>query len=344
MTEYIDINNNSGLVNHEGAYYWASLDSQNQTIRVGTGEARVETVIWQFTFLFTSDTDRKANKLFMESLTTVTAGAGAVPFKLLRDPVTSKLPTIIKPTEELSMDAVAQATHLPKANLPQKAQQLYDCIAGKLFTLDTPDFPDFSKAIEYSIKTPGLWCHEKLKEKSTEFNKDKPDYLETYLRITLGQNNGESPGIPYVMEIWPPGHYSPVHNHGAADAIIRVLHGSINVSLFPYLSTDPQVKPFATVDFNKDDITWISPTLNQVHKLLNKQTETCITIQCYMYDQNDNSHYDFFDYINADNKKQQYEPDSDMDFVRFKELMRKEFTAAPNDAKAVAVASTCCCA
>jgi len=332
-TEYIDSKNNSGLVNSQGAYYWVSLDSQNQTIRVGTGEARVETIIWQFTFLFTEDADRKVNKLFMESLTTVTASVK--PIKLLRDPVTSKLPALIKPTEDLSMDAVAQGKYLPKANLPQKAQQLYDCIAGKLFTLDTPDFPDFSKAIEYSIKTPGLWCHERLKEKSTEFDKDKPNYLETYLRITLGQNNGESPGIPYVMEIWPPSHYSPIHNHGGADAIIRVLHGSINVSLFPYLSTDSQVKPFATLDFNKDDITWISPTLNQVHQLLNKQQNTCITIQCYIYDQNDNSHYDYFDYIDANNKRQQYEPDSDMDFVKFKELMRAEYAAA------AAAASSC---
>jgi hypothetical protein len=334
VTEYIDPKNNSGLVNSQGAYYWVSLDSQNQTIRVGTGEARVETIIWEFTFLFTDNEQRKVNKLFMESLATVTASASVKPIKLLRDPVTSKLPVIIKPTEELSMDHVAKATYLPKANLPQKAQQLYDCIAGKQFTLDTPDFPDFSKAIEYSIKTPGLWCHERLKEKSTEFDKDKPNYLETYLRITLGQNNGESPGIPYVMEIWPPGHYSPVHNHGSADAIIRVLHGTINVSLFPYLSTDPQVKPFAVVDFNKDDITWISPTLNQVHQLLNKpkNLNTCITIQCYMYDQKDNSHYDYFDYIDANNKRQQYEPDSDMDFVKFKELMWKEYKTA-----------ACCC-
>lgn len=327
-TEYIDPKNNSGLVNSQGAYYWVSLDSQNQTIRVGTGEARVETIIWQFTFLFTDNDQRKANKLYMESLTTVTASASVKPIKLLRDPVTSKLPTIIKPTEELSMDAVAAGTYLPKANLPQKAQQLHDCIAGKQFTLDTPDFPDFSKAIEYSIKTPGLWCHEKLKEKSTEFDKNKPNHLETYLRITLGQNNGESPGIPYVMEIWPPEHYSPIHNHGAADAIIRVLHGSINVSLFPYLSTDPQVKPFAVVDFNKDDITWISPTLNQVHQLLNKGSNTCITIQCYMYDQKDNNHYDYFDYIDANKIRQQYEPDSDMDFVKFKALMREEYAAS----------------
>jgi hypothetical protein len=56
-----------------------------------------------------------------------------------------------------------------------------------------------------------------------------------------------------------------------------------------------------------------------------KQKETCITIQCYMYDENNKSHYDYFDYIDGSGHKQQYEPDSDMDFVEFKEIIREEW-------------------
>ncbi len=165
-----------------------------------------------------------------------------------------------------------------------------------------------------------------IKEKATEFGKD-PQLLETYLRITLGQNNGESPSVPYVMEIWPVGHYSPIHNHGAANAVIRVLNGTIQVSLYPFLYDQPNtVVPFAIQDFKKDDATWlISSTLNQVHKLKNLDTniDTCITIQCYLYDRNDTEHYDYLGEKNANN---QYEPDSDnMDFVEFKKTMRKEW-------------------
>jgi hypothetical protein len=112
------------------------------------------------------------------------------------------------------MDDIAKGTYMPKANLSIMSQKLYDCIAGNKFVLNTHDFPDFMKAIEYSIATPGKWCYECLKKKANEFDKDKPNDKKTYLRITLGQNNGESPGIPYVMEIWPVGHYSPLHNHG----------------------------------------------------------------------------------------------------------------------------------
>lgn len=232
---------------------------------------------------------------------------------------------LIKNTDQLSMDDIAKNTYLPTCYLSTTSQKLYDCISGNNFILNTSDFPDFSKAIEYSIATPGCWCYEKLKSKSTEFNPDKPNLLETYLRITLGQNNGESPGIPYVMEIWPPEHYSPIHNHGGASAVIRVLHGEINVSLFPYLSNE--VEPFGKEDFEKDDITWISPTLNQIHQLRNLDTKvTCVTIQCYMYEGDDDGHYDYFDYLDDDGKTQQYEPDSDMDFIEFKQLMQKEWT------------------
>ena len=108
--------------------------------------------------------------------------------------------------------------------------------------------------------------------------------------------------------------------------MIRVLHGSIRVSLFPYLTADG-VDPFTVADFWTGDVTWISPTLNQVHQLRNVGDEACITIQCYMYESNDTRHYDYFDYIDGDGSKKQYEPDSDMDFLAFKALMKAEWDA-----------------
>jgi hypothetical protein len=313
----IDISNTTGIVNQRGAYYWVSLDAQNQCIYAGIGEARKETAIYTYTHL------THAHKPFLESLHTIKV-EGLTILRILRDPITGTVPLLVKPTEELTMDMIAAGQVLPKANLSLTSQKLYDCISGKQFKLNTPDFPDFTKAIEYSLATPGKWCYERIKQKATEFNKDKPNIKETYLRITLGKNNGESPGIPYVMEIWPVGHYSPIHNHGGSSAIIRVLHGAIDVSLFPFLS--PDAKPFATKEFKKEDVTWISPALNQIHQLKNKETnkDTAITIQCYMYEDSDTSHYDYFDYLN-DSDQGQFEPDSDMEFLAFKEILHNEW-------------------
>jgi hypothetical protein len=319
----VDPRNARGIVKQAGAYYWVSLDSQNQRLYAGIGEARTENAI--YTYEFAKGDTWEENKLFLESLTTVVAD-NLTFTNLLRDPITSSVPLVVKDTDHLTMNHIAAGIHMPKANLSHTSQKLYDCITGKNFVLNTKEFPDFTKAIEYSINTPGMWCYERLREKATEFNKDKPDYKETYLRITLGENNGESPGIPYVMEIWPVGHYSPIHNHGSSSAVIRVLNGSINVSLFPFLSPDV-VEPFAKVDFKKNHITWISPTLNQVHQLKNLEgnKDTCITIQCYMYENHDTAHYDYFDYLDADGKTQQYEPDSDMGFLEFKKTMKAEW-------------------
>jgi hypothetical protein len=45
-----------------------------------------------------------------------------------------------------------------------------------------------------------------------------------------------------------------------------------------------------------------------------------------MYEQDDSKHYDYFDYLDVNSDKKQYEPDSDMDFISFKDLMLLEFT------------------
>jgi hypothetical protein len=327
---YIDPTNTKGLSPLSGAYYWFSLDAQNQQLYAGVGEARLDTVIYSYKFQ-----QIKGNKLSLETLSMIEILSESVslkPLRLLRDPITLTVPMLIKHTNQLKMMDIAKGTHLPTANLSSMGQKLYNCIAGPKFVLDDTDFPDFSKAIEYSIKTPGLWCNTKLQQKANEFSKDKPNLNETYLRITLGQNNGESPGVPYVMEIWPIGHFSPVHNHGASNAVIKVLHGTIHVKLFPFLcDSSGSVPEFRTAEFKKGDITWISENLNQVHQLenLKSNTETCITIQCYMYDENNVAHYDYFDYLDGDGKVQQYEPDSDMDFVTFKKQMKEEWANKP---------------
>jgi len=320
----LDTQNTKGLSNLEEAYYWFNLDAQNMLLSAGVGEARVETALYKYQFDKTAE-----NKKFLESLTMVSIpeeSSAVEPIRVLRDPITQKVPLLIKDKDELKMKHVAKARFLPQSFLSPSAQKLYDSIAGKKFKLNEPDFPDFSKAIEYSINTPGGWCNETLKSKAGTFSDDAH---ETYLRITLGQNNGESPGIPYVMEIWPAGNYSPVHNHGGANAVIRVLCGEIRANLYPFLSNS--VEPFGHIDLKKGDITWISPTLNQVHKLenMNKSQKPCITIQTYLYDRSDIIHYDFFDYLDGDGNEKQFEPDSDMGFVEFRHIIKAEWQRRP---------------
>jgi len=323
IDEYTDVNNHSGTVQIHGSYYWISINAETQEIFVGIGEPRMETVIYRCVI--------PTHKVLLESIASVHYEQNTTILRILRDPIAKVVPLVVKNTDDLTMEDIALNRYMPKSQLSIVTQKLYDCISGKKFILDEDNFPDFSKAIEYSIATPGLWCHEKLISKSREFNPNVPNIKETYLRITLGENAGESPGIPYVMEIWPPGHYSPIHSHAEANAIIRVLHGTIHVKLYPFLSSHhDSVDPFGEADFTKDEITWISSYLNETHQLVNKRDETCVTIQCYMYEKKNIRHYEYFDYLDGDGNKQQYLPDSDMDFISFKKQMQMEWNNREN--------------
>ncbi len=330
-TNYLNQNEKkSGLTPLVNAYYWFSLDAQNQVFYAGIGEARLETIIYSYKFIFGSDTqgqqDKASNKAFLESIVKISCG-NTNSIKLVKDPVTQKVPLKIMDSSKMTLDLIASGEYLSSVYLPPTSLKLYESVSGSNMILDTPDFPNFTRAIEHSIRTPGLWCYNKLREKATEFNKDKPNYDETYLRITLGQNNGESPGVPYVMEIWPPGHYSPIHSHAGAEAIIRILSGSINVNLYPFLCGE--AKPFANANFGTNEYTWVSSGLNQTHQLKNISSDTtCVSLNCYLYSEINSVHYDYFDYLDVNGLIERFEPDSDMDFLSFKALMKEEWDSS----------------
>ncbi|HEX8126110.1 MAG TPA: cysteine dioxygenase family protein [Allosphingosinicella sp.] len=305
--------------------YWFSFDCHNRLVRYGKGEMRLGTMLASCQLPLPPE-DRKKDDpwAWMSGIQDVELSGALTGFvDLWKDPVTIELPLRIVPHDVITMEEMAYGRVTVPASLTQTGQKLYDNVAGKSFLLDTPDFPDFSAAIKASIldKDNG-WCAQILKKKADEFGDDNPDM--TYLRITLGTNQGESPGIPFVMEIWPSGNYSPIHNHGGSDAVIRVLHGEITVSLFAFLAPE-ETNPFAVKTFVKEDVTWISPRLNQVHQLKNNNMdEPCITIQCYLYSEGNDEHHPFFDYLGQDDIEH-FDPNSDADFLTFKRKMQEEW-------------------
>ncbi|WP_394152289.1 cysteine dioxygenase [Vibrio maritimus] len=314
--------------------YWISVDGNNAVVRYGKGEIRGDTVLLEYgiehdeLYLKGSDIDHESQSWLKRVKTIdILASDNRLEQRILQDPVTIDPPLFVTKIEEISMDEIAFHHKTVAANLTPACQQLYANISGKSFVLNTEAFPEFEQAINESINDVNGWCYQTLQSKAGEFGQDAPK--ETYLRITMGVNQGESPGIPYVMEIWPCGHYSPIHNHGDANAIIRVLSGEITVHLFAMLSKyhdDP--KPFASQSFITDEVTWLSPGLNQIHQLRNEATDgrACITIQCYQYSHNNTQHYEYFDYLNPTERTiEQFTPNSDMGFLEFKAKMWQEW-------------------
>jgi predicted metal-dependent enzyme (double-stranded beta helix superfamily) len=302
--------------------YWFSFDCHNRFVRYGKGEMRLGTMLASFEPELPKhgEDDPWTWMAGIEEVELAAPTGGFV--DLWKDPVTIELPMRVVPHDSITMEDIAYGRVTVPASLTATCQKLYDNVAGARFLLDTPDFPDFSAAIKASILDKNGWCAKVLEEKANEFGKYDPDM--TYLRITLGTNQGESPGIPFVMEIWPSGNYSPIHNHGGSDAVIRVLHGEINVSLYPFLAPEEQT-PFAAKTFVKEDVTWISARLNQVHQLRNlNPEEPCITIQCYLYSDDNQTHWPYFDYL-GDGDIEHFNPNSDADFLSFKRIMKEEW-------------------
>ncbi|KAJ3847274.1 hypothetical protein EV368DRAFT_69240 [Lentinula lateritia] len=248
-------------------------------------------------------------------------------------------------------------------------QKLYANVAGPNIVLNTPDFPAFGRAIERSVSTEGCLGYSLLMRKAGEFggkkgtkvhggSKDeKPDLTQTYLRITLGSHMVNSPGIPYVLEIWPAGHYSPVHEHADSFAIIKVLYGTIHAFFYDSLVNPGGPRMIMDkVELKTGDITWISPQHYQVHQLknLSKRKEEGgegTSVFGLMYAYNDTIHYENFRYIpnsnssrnsptstpttssspndsgydSSDPDMMDFQPNSDMSFGVFKAAIRREW-------------------
>jgi hypothetical protein len=213
---------------------------------------------------------------------------------------------------------IAQNSAMPAGHLPTEAQRLYDAVAGDGIAMDAT----LAAAIDYSLDTPGCVLNKIITAKAAQNEFGNPKMV--YVRCTLGEAEGDSPGVPYVLEIWPKECMSPVHLHSNAVAIIKVLHGSIHVNWFNPLPEilDPSEEPvpFTQQTFETSSVTYITPELYQCHQLQNPRRDTmCATIQCYQYLDADVQHYEYFDFVNPSKRKLgSFKPDSD---IRYEALV-----------------------
>ena len=62
------------------------------------------------------------------------------------------------------------------------------------------------------------------------------------MRLGFGSLNKGSIGHKFVIEIWPPGHQSVLHNHGGSDGIKLMLNGEIIVREYESLTNTSKIK------------------------------------------------------------------------------------------------------
>ncbi|GLI60050.1 hypothetical protein VaNZ11_001902 [Volvox africanus] len=328
--------------------YWLSYDRAHLRIKYGKGYHMEETTefIWDLSDQLTPEEieDLFGNQVKMATFTcrqgwSQATGGGVEDSRAFvefdRLPLTRNPPPKVKDSSTLTLEDLDEQDYTFSADLPGACQILYKNVAGASMLLDDK----LVKAIKYSIETPGKTLSNKLAEKPKEFG---------YLRVTLGTQRGDGPGIPYVLEIWPGTSKSPIHNHGNVCAVIKVLHGSIDVDVYNKLtellehhkadpsreqviSSDTPPVPITSVHLEKGDVTWMDSNWYQCHQLINpaeQRGDFCATIQCYKYDDQDRVVWPGFDYIEATNHDDLvhlFEPDSDFTYGDMKYKVLKEY-------------------
>ncbi|KAJ4172729.1 hypothetical protein NW754_002932 [Fusarium falciforme] len=241
-------------------------------------------------------------------------------------PVTTDFPPLVVPQDQITLKQLEESSAMTWANLPEGCQKLYHNISGPNITVQSPSFPQLPEAIDQSCRDPNKVCGQILKKKAEKGEFKDP--LETYLRITVGDNLANSPGIPYVMEIWPPGHSSPIHQHGNASAVIRVLYGSIDVTWFDALKTNRMPKEINNpVRLSEGDMTWLGEKQYQIHQLKNNSDKVCITLQCYQFEKHDTIHDEAFHWMDKNLQIKDFIPNSDMAYGLFVQKMKEEWEA-----------------
>ena len=240
-----------------------------------------------------------------------------------KEPLTANPSPFVLDSEKATLNIIDKGLYIFSSELPVACKVLYDtvkkCELDLEFEMGASDVR-LSDAIRYSIQTEGALLNKVLKKKA-------------YLRITMGRGMGESPGIPYVLEIWPKGARSPIHNHGAVCAVIKVLFGTIQSGIFnkvtsSVLDTKSNFRPQELLKFNafKNEVTWMSPEWYQTHQLRNISDDYCATVQCYRYDDKDDIQWNQFDFVKDENGEVgNFFPNTDFTFGEMRESLLKEW-------------------
>ncbi|CAF4383195.1 unnamed protein product, partial [Didymodactylos carnosus] len=176
-----------------------------------------------------------------------------------------------------------------------------------------PEHPNFTiAAIESSCREPSGWCYTTLQTKANALTRG---INSTSVRIRIGNMT--------FLEIWPPNHKSTVIQHSlSTHGIIRILSNQVMIEFHPYISANPQQKPFLARLCEENDVTYFKPGLNQIYRFFNPRNTLAIIIQAF--------DRVAFEYIGSDQKqiKQQSEVSTDIEYEKFKKLIEKDYFAA----------------
>ncbi|CAD8194463.1 unnamed protein product [Paramecium pentaurelia] len=323
---------------------WIYLNKKTLNLNIGYGEARKETIVAHYIMESVQNS--------IKSIKQITIWQESIPLNFLPQIISSQKGEL-KPIRIHTKDHFIPTL---SSVILQKCQNIFDLNQGKQAKNLASEIDDLYQQasqielhqieyfesgqqvqgvakfnlgdlIHHSVTIEGCKLNQILKNKQETTQKNGLDPLMTYIRLGLGHFNKDSAGHQFVLEIWPFKHYSSIHDHAGQYGIVKVLQGIINVKIYAILSNAKHLmNPIKSLTCNQNDMTWLSPKLNQVHQLNNFYPQTAITLQCYKYSKKSQEKIKQFAYV-ANQQYKNFNPLSDFPDIElhtiFKELVEE---------------------
>jgi hypothetical protein len=140
-------------------------------------------------------------------------------------------------------------------------------------------------------------------------------------------------GSPVVLEIWPGGHYSPIHSHGTTSGIVYCLTGQVDVMAYKSLAWDAE--KMALLTLTPGQCAWLTDKHFAVHKVHCPMAEGNFAATFHVYLNRDElplltsapkpDTRDVFDYIDEDTPHAQkaFDTYSDLSWAVLRREMAK---------------------
>jgi hypothetical protein len=116
------------------------------------------------------------------------------------------------------------------------------------------------EAIRVSLNSPDGALRQILEMKSARDG--VKDSKTTYIRVDCFGKRIQS---PCLLEIWPGGHHSSIHEHADSTGLMKGVFGRVDIMLYEGLGTEP--KKTALFSLTAERCSWMSPEHYQAHKV-----------------------------------------------------------------------------
>ncbi|CCE32203.1 related to cysteine dioxygenase type I [Claviceps purpurea 20.1] len=115
------------------------------------------------------------------------------------------------------------------------------------------------------------------------------DASRGYTRNLVDEGNGKS---NLLVLVWSPGKGSPIHDHGNAHCLMKILHGSLTETryAFPEGAEPGPMKVISEKTYKQNGVTYMADELG-LHRVSNRGSDFAVSLHCEILPSTKSSHF-----------------------------------------------------